>query len=513
MRLPLPLAAWFERSPWLIQCAYFLNGVLLMLAFAPFGYYLLTFVLLIPVLYAFLSLRPRAAARVGFSFGAGLFLAGTYWLYTSIHVFGQAPLLLALFIMLCLVLIMALYYAATGWLVAKYRGSQLWQFLLLAPTVWVFVEWWRGWFLSGFPWMTMGYSQIDSALAGTAPVVGIYGVSLAVLLSTTAILAAALARGKERLLYALVALGPWVVGSVLREIEWTDVDGPAIRTTIVQGGIAQDQKWLTTQRQPTLDLYRKSLREHATSGLIIWPEVAIPSVIDQVEDYVVDLESKLAMSGQTLLFGILERDLAKQRVFNSVLAIDGVDRQIYKKRHLVPFGEYFPVPDFVREWMKLMNLPYSDISPGDDVQPLIKMADGNQLSVAICYEDAYASEQLYAMPDASILINVSNDAWFGDSIAPHQHLQIARMRALEVGRYVVRATNNGVSAFIGPYGQLLAQGPQFEYLAMTRDVQPRTGRTPFSRLGNWPIVSLALLIMLLSGWLSGASFPKYSINK
>ena len=239
--------------------------------------------------------------------------------------------------------------------------------------------------------------------------------------------------------------------------------------------MSQDRKWLPEQFEATLKLYRDSLLNSSESDLVIWPEVAIPSVADQVEGYVTQLESDLAARTTTLLFGILERDLDAGQVFNSVFAIGNGARQVYRKRHLVPFGEYFPVPDFVREWMRLMNLPYSDISPGEDSQPLLQMADGNRLSVAICYEDAYATEQLYALPEASILINVSNDAWFGDSIAPHQHLQIARMRALEAGRHVVRATNNGVSAFIGPRGELIDQGPQFEYVAMSYDVQPRSG--------------------------------------
>ena len=209
------------------------------------------------------------------------------------------------------------------------------------------------------------------------------------------------------------------------------------------------------------------------------------------------LQRDVAARDSTLLFGILERDAARERVFNSVIAIDGSSRQVYRKRHLVPFGEYFPVPDFVREWMRMMNLPYSDISRGAAEQELLTLPDGNRLSVAICYEDAYAAEQLYALADATILINVSNDAWFGDSIAPHQHLEIARMRALEAGRHVVRATNNGISAFIGPDGAILESGPQFEYLTMTRDVIPRTGATPYARVGNWPVIVLSTLI---PGW-------------
>jgi apolipoprotein N-acyltransferase len=202
------------------------------------------------------------------------------------------------------------------------------------------------------------------------------------------------------------------------------------------------------------------------------------------------------------LFGILERDIETQRIYNSVVMIDGTDRnsrQIYRKRHLVPFGEYFPVPGFVREWMRLMSLPHSDLSAGDAEQPLLRMADGNQLAVAICYEDAYGAEQLSALSAATLLINVSNDAWFGESIAPHQHLEIARMRALEAGRYVVRATNNGVSAFIGPYGDLLQTGEQFRHISMSHDIMPRKGLTPYAVVGNWPVIVLALLIV---AWLT-----------
>jgi len=467
-----------------------------MLAFAPFGFYPLAPILLVPLLYAFKESNPRQASRHGFAFGAGLFLAGTYWLYISIHVFGQAPLFVAIFLMLGLVFIMALYYGAIGWLIARLATGGLWQFVLISPTVWVLSEWLRGWFLSGFPWMTLGYGQIDSPLAGFAPLFGIYSVSLMVVISASALLAALLAKGNSRMPFIALALLPWIAGFTAGNINWTKPSGPIVRTTIVQGGVSQDKKWLPEQFTATLDLYRESILKDSESDLVIWPEVAIPAVIDQVEYYISQIDRDMAAREQMLLFGILERDIAAKQVFNSVVSIGGESRQIYRKRHLVPFGEYFPVPDFVREWMRLMNLPYSDITPGADVQPLVELPDGNLLSIAICYEDAFAAEQLYALPDAGILVNVSNDAWFGASIAPHQHLEIARMRALESGRQVIRATNNGVSAFIGHDGRVLARGPQFEFVAMTHDVQPRTGLTPFARFGNWPVILFSFVAIL-----------------
>ncbi len=483
--------------PRLANCAFFFCGALLTLSFAPFGWYMLAPVLLVPFLYSSLVCSPRQAAWHGFWFGAGLFFAGTYWLYVSIHVFGQAPLFVAISLMLALVVIMGLYYATCGWLLCKICAGDVGRFLPLAPAVWVFVEWLRGWFLSGFPWLSLGYGQIDSTLAGFAPLAGVYGVSFLVLLSAGALTAAVAANGKPRYLFLSLSALPWLIGTALQNVGWTEDAGPAVRTTIVQGGVAQDRKWLREQFMPTLNLYRNSISANADSDLIVWPEVAIPAARNQIQDYVETLQADIAARQQTLLFGILERDVATNKIYNSIVSLHGSVEQVYRKRHLVPFGEYFPVPEFVREWMRLMSLPHSDISPGDTEQALLEMPDGNKLAVAICYEDAYGAEQLYALPDASILINVSNDAWFGDSIAPHQHLEIARMRALEAGRHVVRATNNGVSAFIGPRGELLQTGDQFTYVSMSHDVVPRKGLTPYAGTGNWPVI---LLCATLIAW-------------
>lgn len=477
------------------RLASFVLGALLVLSFAPFGLYPLAPVLLLPFLYACLVSDPRSAASLGFWFGAGLFLAGTYWLYISIHVFGGAPLVLAIFLMLALVVIMGFYYAATGWLTARLCGGHGPRLLLVAPAAWVAIEWFRGWFLSGFPWLSVGYSQIDSPLSGLAPLLGVYGISFAVVFSSAAMVVAGLRAGRLRWSLVAAALVPWLAGYFLDGIEWTEESGPAVRTTIVQGGVSQDRKWLPEQFRPTLDMYRRSLESNPDSRLIVWPEVAIPSVLDLVEDYVATLQAELRADERSLVFGILERDATTQDIYNSVVLLDGTGRQIYRKRHLVPFGEFFPVPDFVREWMRLMSLPNSDISPGEDEQALLRTPDGQQLAVAICYEDAYAAEQLYALPEATILINVSNDAWFGDSIAPHQHLEIARMRAVEVGRPVVRATNTGISTFIGADGTAGTKIAQFETATLTADVVPRRGLTPYARLGNWPGVAPALLII------------------
>lgn len=492
----------FESRPRVGQLLLFLFGAMTTLTFAPFGLYFLMPVVMLPAMFVWVFTPPRASAKLSFWYGAGLFLSGTYWLYISIHVFGQAPLWVAMLIMIGLVLIMSAYCAAAGWIISRLTGGSARRLLFVGPAAWVTIEWLRGWLMSGFPWLAAGYSQIDSTLAGWVPLVGVYGASVVTVLSSAALLGALIEKGRTRWLYAGAVILPWVVGAALQPIQWTEATDGSLRTTIVQGGVSQDRKWLADQFKPTLELYRNALLEYHDSDLVIWPEVAIPSTIDQVERYIGEWQSDIQSQPRTLLFGILERDLEAGKVFNSVVMLNGHERQIYRKRHLVPFGEYFPVPDFVRKWMRLMSLPTSDMSAGDEDQPLLEGLSGDKMAVAICYEDAYGAEQLYALPEASVLINVSNDAWFGDSIAPHQHLEIARMRALEAGRYVVRATNNGVSAFIGPKGELLDTAPQFEYAAMTMDIIPHTGATPFVRSGNWPVITLLLGILAWFSWSS-----------
>ncbi|MGI9247378.1 MAG: apolipoprotein N-acyltransferase [Woeseiaceae bacterium] len=468
------------------------------LSFAPFGFSLLAPILVLPLLYICMITSPRDAGAHAFWFGLGMFLTGTYWIYISVHVFGNAALWIALLLMVGLALIMALFLGIAGWLISRLSQGEPWLLLFVAPAAWVLIEWLRGWVLTGFPWLALGYGQIDSLYAGWAPVLGVYGVSFMLMVSTTAIILMLLSNGAQRLAALIIVVLPWLLGGILSLVDWTEADGGSIRATIVQAGVSQDKKWDRSNLQPIMEFYHKSTLSVPDSEIIVWPEVAIPALNDQVDDYIDRIQRDLRRGKQSVVFGILERSFeqaADGKIYNSVMILGGAERQSYRKRHLVPFGEYFPVPARVREWMKMQNLPHSDLAAGDDIQPLLVAANGAKLAVAICYEDAYGAEQLYAFPDANVLINVSNDAWFGDSIAPHQHLEIARMRALEVGRYAIRSTNTGISAFIGAAGELLAVGKQFEPQLMTADVETRRGMTPYARGGNPPIIGLCLAII------------------
>jgi len=487
-----------------VQRAIFFGiGCLFTAAFEPIGLWPLAPVLLLPLLHVALFKSSHKAANLAFSFGLGWFLSGTYWIYLSVTGPGNAAWWIGVFLVIGLSLIMAGYIALTVWLINRLAAGRPWRLLAVAPVCWVFIEWLRGWLFSGFPWMSLGYGQIDTVLSGWAPVLGVYGVSLALVVSTTALLLAIFERDRQRWIAIGIIVAPWAIGAALTSMQWTTPLGTPVNTTIIQAGIPQERKWLPEERQPTRDFYRDRTLAVTTSELVVWPEVAIPAVSDMEEVYIQSLERISAASGKTIVFGILERERSAKdevHIYNSVIGLNGDERRVYRKRHLVPFGEYFPVPAFVRDWMRMMSLPFSDLSPGADEQPLLTMADGTAISVVICYEDAYGAEMLFAFPEAALLVNVSNDAWFGDSIAPHQHLQIARMRSLELGRETIRATNTGISAFIDANGKVLATGAQFEPVQMSANVQPYAGSTPYLRFGNWPVVGLCLFV-LAAFWL------------
>jgi len=486
-------------EPWLhgrIALA-LLAGVILPLGFAPLSAHPLAIVSVAAVL-ALIEAQPgRVAARLGFAYGFSAFLAGTYWLYISVHHFGQAPLYVALPVMLSLVLIMAAWYALFAWCCVHYlRGPAPVRWLLSWPAAWMLVEWLRGWVASGFPWLSLGYSQTDSVLAGFAPLGGIFAVSWAVVLSAGCALTVAAARGKARWIGLGTGAAVWLAGALLQQISWTLPEGEPARVTLVQGNVAQDRKWLPENRQPTLDLYRDLTHENLDSELIVWPEAALPALVSDEREYLLRLAREAQAVKASILLGVLRLDRNVWQVRNSLLSL-GADINFYDKRHLVPFGEYFPVPDFVRNWLRLLSLPYSDIAPGADGQEVLR-AGRLRVAPTICFEDAFGGEQLEFLPEANVLVNVSNDAWFGDSVAPHQHLQIARMRAIESRRFMIRSTNTGISAVIGPHGEIRDRGPQFQTTVLRSTVQPLTGATPYVRVGNTGPVLTALFAILVA---------------
>lgn len=472
------------------------------LAFAPYGLSAVA-VLSIAVLFAsWFAVSPRRALLRGWLFGLGMFGAGVSWVHISIHTFGGVPLALSVFLTVLLVMYLALFPAGLGWMLAKlFPGASVYaarmKMLWIMPAAWVGFELLRGWLFTGFPWLNLGYSQIDSPLRGFAPWFGVYGVSWSV--AVTAGLLVLLIFGRVlafRLAYAGLLLSVWGTGYWLAATEWTQTQGEPVKVSLLQGNVSQDLKWLAEMRQPTIDLYTDLTRQNWDSDLVIWPEAALPDFYHRAQGVLDQLANEAREHQSSLLVGTLYMDAESQRYYNSMVALGGASADFYHKRHLVPFTEYLPLRSVFGGLVDFMQVPMSNFSAGSEEKRTLTAA-GYEIGISICFEDAFGEEVIDALPNAALLVNVSNDAWFGDSIAPHQHLQIARMRALETGRPLLRATNTGVSAVIDADGSILATEPQFQVAVVKATVQPRSGVTPYALGGNALVLDFVGAVLLL----------------
>jgi apolipoprotein N-acyltransferase len=494
------IAAAFRTHAWSRLILAFACGAALNLAFAPFGWWPVAVLAPAALFLLIAGLPPRRAAWTGAAFGAGLFAFGTYWLYICIHGFGLVPIWLTLVLQGALVALMASYVAALCFIANRFwlkpGATRDW---LVLPVLWVLLEWLRGWALSGFPWLGLGYAFIDAPLAGWAPLFGVYGVTAAAAFSAAALhvlLSPAVSNARRLAAVAAVALLFLLPALALRHA-WTQAAGAPFPVAAVQGAVSQDQKWLANNRESTISRYSELTAQSWGARLIVWPESALPVLAGDIQDYLQALQEAGRAHHADFAIGLVNYLPATQQYLNGRLVLSDQGGGWYYKRHLVPFGEYFPVPPFVRSWMRLMSLPFEDLTPGSEHQPVLSAA-GQKLGLTICYEDAYGSSQLKILRQATLLINVTNNAWYGDSTAPHQHLQIARMRALEAGRYLIRAANDGITAVIDPKGRISARVPQFQEAVLRADVQPMSGLTPYAVWGNYPVIGGALLLLLLA---------------
>ena len=464
----------------------FCAGSMTVLAFAPFSLSLLAPAGLMVLVLLWRGATPYQAAISGWAYGLGLMGFGVFWLHNSIAQFGGLNLPLAIIITLGFALLMALFYALTGWLAARIPGPVP----LVLPAAWGLVEWFRGWFLGGFTWLGLGYSQIDMPLAGFAPLLGAFGVGMLLVLSVALLV-------QWRAPWVLLVPVIWLSGWWLQQVQWADPLGAAFEASLVQGNIPQQVKWRPDQLQDTLRLYLDLTSEQTDSQLVIWPETAVPAFSRHVESsFLEPLDQRMKQEGRDLLLGIPELQ-DDGRYYNAMLNLGVSGRSRYYKRHLVPFGEFMPLQFVLQPLIRILDIPMSEFSSGVADQPAVTLA-GYQAGITICYEDTFGSETSDPLPHAAFLVNASNDAWFGDSLAPHQHLQMARMRALENSRYLLRATNTGISAIIDEKGGVQGIVPQFEQGVVSTRIVPLQGATLYARFEDWPLVVLILSMLLVA---------------
>jgi apolipoprotein N-acyltransferase len=486
-----------DRFGWLTVL---LAGALAVTAFAPFGWYPLVLLSLVVLFNRWLGDTPRHAFRHGYLFGLGFFGAGISWVYISIHHYGHVPVVPALLVMAGLVAFLSLYPAGVGYCTRRLLpGKPGWAFMVLAlPAGWILSEWVRGWLFSGFPWLTIGSSQVDSPLAGYAPVAGVFGTGLVVAMSAGLLLA--IARDCNRFCSAGLLIALWAGGLLLERVEWTQPRGAALDVALVQGNIAQEDKWAPANLVATLERYSSTTFALQDVDIVVWPETAIAAFYHQVEEtFIPYLEAELRAASMTVLTGIPVLDRESWDYYNSVISINGT-RSFYHKQHLVPYGEYLPLRGLIGHTLDALAVPNADFTSGAAGQPLL-LAAGYPVATSICYEVIFGEQLIQDLPEAAMLVNVSNDAWFGGSLAPHQHLEMARMRTRETGRPMLRATNTGISAIIDYRGNITARSAQDEEVVLTGSVIPRQGATPYVRVGNVPVI-VWCFVVLLTGWVS-----------
>lgn len=489
---------WMFRPGWPGNLLALAAGALFTLALAPFDLWPLA-LLSIALFYRGLrELSPGQAALRGWCHGFGLFAAGVSWVYVSIHDFGAAAPPLAALLTLGFVAGLGLLLALPAWLWA--RGLRRPQAPLADAVafaaLWLAQEVFRGWLLTGFPWLYAGYSQLDGPLAGLAPLGGVWLISFALALSAALLVnIASLTARKPVLAGALLLLAaPWIAGLLLARAAWTAPAGAPLRVAAVQGNIQQDLKWDPAQLERQLVLYRDLTLQGRPVDLVVWPETAVPVVLDRAQGYVDSLGHVLGERGTALITGVPVRQPdahGDMRWYNGV-TVTGQGTGTYLKQKLVPFGEYVPLQELLRGLIAFFDLPMSDFARGPAEQPLLT-AHGRRIAPFICYEVVYPAFAAGLAAESELLLTISNDAWFGRSIGPLQHLQMARMRALEAGRWMIRATNNGITVLIDPFGRVTAQVPSFEQTVLYGEVVPMQGLTPYLRWQYGPLASLCLL--------------------
>jgi apolipoprotein N-acyltransferase len=450
---------------------------------------------------------PKAAWTLGFSYGLGLYGVGIYWIYISLHDFGGMPWWFAGFSTFCLCAFMALFAGLVGYFSKKISGKNQSLLWVSVPVLWGLSDWVRSWIFTGFPWLTMGYSQVPhSPLAGYMPIVGVYGVSV-ITVFISALIGYWIANKHQTPLFKRNMIGfvtlTLVAGYILKTFEWTTPSGVPIKVALVQGNIAQNTKWSPEKAQSTIDQYL-SMLQATKADLIILPETALPVISSQLDESVKN--TILAHAEQhSLIIGMVEYDEKTNEYFNSALGfgdadVDGHAIQSYAKNHLVPFGEFIPLKRvfgwIYRDWL---NMPLSDLSRGGAQQQPMRLA-GQKIGVNICYEDVFGEEIIRQLPTATLLVNISNDAWYGQSYAANQHMQFSQARALETGRYMLRSTNTGATASINQHGYVLAHAPHDVQTTLDITAQGYSGSTPYVRWGNWPFIVFCFTVLIALVW-------------
>tara|TARA_R110001592_G_scaffold363371_1_gene685853 strand:+ start:521564 stop:523081 length:1518 start_codon:yes stop_codon:yes gene_type:complete len=476
-------------------------GALVTLSLAPFNLWPAGIISCALYAYLLCTCSVREGIWRSWLFGLGMFGSGVSWVYVSINVYGGAgPLLAGFLIILFCAGLSVLFQVSFGWFYVRFVRALPGGMLVGFPVTWVLAEWLRSWLFTGFPWLYLGYAHIDTPLAGWAPVVGVYGLSFICALTGVCLFLAW--RSRQAIActtYAVIVVTLWAGGAVLKPIEWVvRASEEPLEVVIFQPNVPQEHKWDRDWYQPILRQLRTASEPYYGADILIWPEAAIPNFYQRARSFLDPIAQRAAATETTLFTGVPYLVEEGEGYYNSVVAL-GQGTGVYHKQHLVPFGEYVPLESALRGMIAFFDLPMSAFSAGPADQPPLR-AGAYRVAPYVCYEVVYPEMVARSARNADLLLTISNDSWFGKSIGPLQHLQMAQMRALENGRYMIRGTNNGVSAIIDQRGQIVARSEQYVETTLTGQVEVMMGNTPFGSFGVTPVIAgcgITLLLMVL----------------
>ena len=489
-------------------------GALNTLSFAPTPHGGWLEIGIFAVLYAWLvrTTSWKSAALTGGAFGFGNLVTGVWWLYVSMHHYGGMPAPLAGAALVLFSLYLAIYPAVSAGLWSFCAGhtvrgtraaedsrplSPAWHGAFVFASAWAIGEWLRGTVFTGFPWLASGYAQVDGPLRGFSAITGVYGVGWLLALVAALIVQSGWAwfasprRRMAVLLPAVAALAIMGTGILLSRVAWTQPGNAPLTVRLLQGNVKQEMKFDEAGVRAALDLYERMITAHAADLIVTqqFPETFGRAVRTFADN-----------TGSSILIGAFGASIAPDGQYtdetNSFFGITPGSRQLYRydKHHLVPFGEF--VPWGFHWFVRLMNIPLGDLSRGKPVQHAF-MVHNQPIDVDVCYEDIFGEEIARTLREAAVpagvLVNASNLAWFGDTIALDQHLQMARMRTLETGRPLIAATNTGATAVIDAQGHVTARLPAFTAGQIEATVQGMTGRTPYISIGNSLVLAVSLV--------------------
>jgi len=490
----------FLRSGYKGNLLALIAGALLTLSFAPFYIYPLAIISPAVLFALWLRLNKKQAFWRGWIYGLGFFGTGVSWVFISINEYSDATVAMATILTMLFVAVLAVFPGFTGYLAKRFfkRRTEN-QIIFAMPAIWLLLEWARSWIFTGFPWLLLGDSQLFSPLKGYAPVFGVYGITLAVAVSSGLLLNSAInfrKDNKKRAVINLLIMGLiWSTGAGLSAIKWTKPSGDPIKVSLIQGNIDQGNKWDQSKLMPTLDLYKNLTEKHLDSKIIIWPEDAVPLPLQYAEGFIEDVADKAKANNSTVITGIPVKNGEENTYFNAVVAV-GSNYSYYLKNRLVPFGEYTPLQKYLKGFMQQFNLPMANMVPGGIKNQKPLLIGDLKIATFICYEIAYPELARFKGDDTGILLTVSNDAWFGKSIALAQHFAMAQMRSLELGRPSIFVSNTGITAIAKPNGALQSSISPHKVNVLTDTIQPMTGTTYWQKHGMDPILLMMLVFYL-----------------